>query len=227
MSIKVINQKMLMKTLDWSYEKALTGIPTFDSATEMADNYMLKTKSPRKAANSLIRWQNTKAGTSGFITGFGGFVVMPLTIPINLASVLYIQLRMIAAIAHIGGYDLKDDRVRTLAYTCLAGNGAKDILKDVGIVVGRKMTTEMIKNISGKTLIAINKKVGFRLLTKFGEKGVINLGKAVPIAGGIIGGAFDGFTTNAIGNIARNTFIEKIESKEKAWHNQVDGPAIN
>jgi hypothetical protein len=34
----------------------------------------------------------------------------------------------------------------------------------------------------------INQKVGFRLLTKFGSKGVINLGKMVPLTGGIIGG---------------------------------------
>ena len=134
---------------------------------------------------------------------------MPVTIPVNLASVIYVQIRMIAAIAHIGGYDLKDDRVKTLVYACMAGNGAKDILKDVGIVIGRKMTTQAIKNISGKTITAINQKVGFRLLTKFGEKGAINLGKMIPLIGGFIGGTFDSVTTNTIGNIARNTFIEK------------------
>lgn len=122
---------------------------------------------------------------------------------------IYVQMRMIAAIAHIGGYDLKDDRVQTLVYACMAGNGAKDILKDVGIVIGKKMTTQAIKNISGKTITAINQKVGFRLLTKFGEKGAINLGKMIPIIGGLIGGTFDTVTTNIIGNIARNTFIEK------------------
>lgn len=36
---------------------------------------------------------------------------------------------------------------------------------------------------------------------------MINLGKMVPLAGGIIGGAVDGVTTNTIGNIARETFI--------------------
>ncbi|WHP42989.1 hypothetical protein [Lysinibacillus capsici] len=36
---------------------------------------------------------------------------MPITIPTNLASVMYMQMRMIAAIAQIRGYDLKDDQV--------------------------------------------------------------------------------------------------------------------
>lgn len=132
---------------------------------------------------------------------------MPLTLPANITSVIYVQIRMIAAIAHIGGHDVKDDRVKSLVYACLAGNAAKDILKDIGIVVGTKLTTSAIKNISGKTIIAINQKVGFRLLTKFGEKGAINLGKAVPLIGGLIGGTFDTVTTNTIGNIARDTFI--------------------
>ena len=63
------------------------------------------------------------------------------------------------------------------------------------------------KNRSGKTIVAINQKVGFRLITKFGEKGAVNLGKAVPLVGGIIGATFDSVTTNTVGNIARNTFI--------------------
>lgn len=202
------DQGMIMKALDYGYDKAVNGLPGFDSAEEIAESYMNNGKDVITNCNSLIRWQNSKAVTSGFVTGLGGLFTMPVGIPANLASVMYVQIRMIAAIAHIGGHDLKDDRVKSLVYLCLAGNGAKDILKDIGIVIGKKLTTQMIKSISGKTITAINQKVGFRLLTKFGEKGVINLGKAVPIFGGIIGGTLDGITTNTIGNIARNTFIE-------------------
>jgi hypothetical protein len=72
------------------------------------------------------------------------------------------------------------------------------------------MTESAIKNISGKTITAINQKVGFRLLTKFGEKGVVNLGKAVPLIGGIIGGTIDSMATNTIGNIARDTFLAEM-----------------
>ncbi|HEA1012053.1 TPA: EcsC family protein, partial [Escherichia coli] len=61
---------------------------------------------------------------------------------------------------------------------------------------------------SRETITAINKRVGFRLLTKFGEKGAINLGKMIPLVGGVIGGTFDGVSTNLVGNIARKTFIE-------------------
>ena len=74
---------------------------------------------------------------------------------------MYVQIRMIAAIAHLGGHDLKDDRVKAMVYACLTGNAAKDILKDIGIVVGRKLTENAIKSISGKTITKINQAVGF------------------------------------------------------------------
>ena len=199
----------IMEVLDWAYDKAINGVPGLDSAQELADSYADSEKSLSKRANMLIRWQNTKAGTSGFLAGLGGVLTMPVTVPANLVSVWYVQIRMIAAIAHMGGHNLKNDKVRTLVYACLAGNAAKDMLKDVGIVVGKQLSKQAIKAIPGKTIVAINQAVGFRLLTKFGEKGAVNLGKGIPLIGGVIGGVFDSVTTNAIGNIARDTFIGK------------------
>lgn len=62
---------------------------------------------------------------------------------------------------------------------------------------------------SASVLVKINQKVGFRLFTKFGEKGVINIGKAIPLLGGIVGSLFDTVSTNTIGNVARDTFIPR------------------
>ncbi|MEI1744993.1 EcsC family protein [Acinetobacter baumannii] len=202
-----LTESKIMEVLNWSYDKAVNGVVGLDSAYDLAENYKNTDGSLYNQVNSLIRWQNTKAGTSGFITGLGGIITLPVAIPANVASVMYVQIRMIAAIAHMGGHNLNDDRVRSLVFVCLTGNAAKDILKDVGIVVGKKLAENAIKNISGKTITAINKKVGFRLLTKFGEKGAINLGKTIPLFGGIVGATFDSITTNTIGNIARDTFI--------------------
>ncbi|WP_413772532.1 EcsC family protein [Acinetobacter sp. Leaf130] len=202
-----LTESKIMEVLNWSYDKAVNGVVGLDSAYDLAKDYKKTDDSLYNQVNSLIRWQNTKAGTSGFITGLGGIITLPVAIPANVASVMYVQIRMIAAIAHMGGHNLNDDRVRSLVFVCLTGNAAKDILKDVGIVVGKKLAENAIKNISGKTITAINKKVGFRLLTKFGEKGAINLGKTIPLFGGIVGATFDSITTNTIGNIARDTFI--------------------
>src|SRR5207247_2022454 len=106
----------LMKALDWAYDQALNGIPALgmDSAVELADSYRNGAGSIDASAQRLVRWQVTKAGTAGFVTGLGGLLVLPVTIPANLGSVLLIQLRMIAAIAHLYGHDVRDDQVRTM-----------------------------------------------------------------------------------------------------------------
>ena len=52
---------------------------------------------------------------------------------------------MVAAIAIMCGFNVNDDRVKTIVYTCLAGNSAKELLKDVGITIGRKLTESAIK----------------------------------------------------------------------------------
>ena len=66
----------------------------------------------------------------------------------------------------------------------------------------------LIEKISGATLTRINQAVGFRLITKFGQTGIINLGKMVPLAGGVIGGGFDLVTTKIIAQNALKMFIE-------------------
>ncbi|ACT06711.1 conserved hypothetical protein [Dickeya chrysanthemi Ech1591] len=206
---EAVNEGMIMQALDWAYDKALDGsIPGTDSAYEMAEDYLKGDDDLLEKVNSLIRWQNTKSVTTGFVSGLGGIITLPVAIPASIATVMYVQIRMITAIAIMGGYDVRDDRVKSLVYTCLAGNAAKDILKETGIIIGTKMSTQLIQSISKETIFAINKYVGFRLLTKFGEKGAINLGKMIPLIGGVIGGAFDGISTNVVGNIARETFIE-------------------
>lgn len=210
---EVINQSTIMKCIDYAYEKAVNGInvPGMDTANDLADSYLNQNGSLVEQINSLIRWQNTKSATSGFVTGLGGLITMPVAIPANVSSVIFVQIRMVAAIAIMCGFNVHDDRVKAMVYSCLAGNAGKEILKDVGIQVGRKLTESAIKSISGATLTKINQAVGFRLVTKFGEKGAVNLVKVIPLVGGLVGGTFDAVTTNIVGNVARDTFVEMVE----------------
>ena len=197
----------IMKWLDQLYDLVVEDSPILESAQDIGNHYAAGTGSLEERARQLVRWQVTKAGTSGFLLGLGGVITMLVAIPANIASVMYVQIRMIAAVAHLGGHDIRNDQVRTLCYTCMCGKAAGDVVKNTGISLGTKLTEQAIKKVAGKTLKNINKKVGFRLVTKFGEKGIINLGKMVPIAGGVVGGTFDAASTYVIGKIARTTFI--------------------
>lgn len=62
-------------------DKAVNGIPGVDSASKMAEDYMKENCSCIDQANSLILWQNTKAGTStsGFLSCVGGLITMPVS----------------------------------------------------------------------------------------------------------------------------------------------------
>lgn len=204
-----LNQGMIMKALDYTYDKAVNGLPGFETSEEMANSYLTGSGTLEDKANTLVRWQIAKAGTSGFITGLGGLITMPVAIPANITSVMYVQVRMIASIAVMGGHDIRNDQVKSLIYVCLCGSAMTDIVKGVGINIGSKLSVTAINKISGATLTKINQAVGFRLLTKFGQTGAINLGKAIPFVGGIIGGTVDGVSTKTIGKIAINTFLKE------------------
>lgn len=204
-----LTKEKVEAALEWSYRQAIDGAPPFfASAEELADDYLKnRSESLDKAVNSLIRHQTAKASTTGFLTGFGGLIALPVMVPASLASVLFIQMRMIGAIAYMCRYDPRTDQVKTLLYMCLTGNSIQKIAASAGIDISKKMAVSAIKSIPGKTLIEINKKVGFRLFTKFGQKGIVNLGKMVPLAGGAVGAAVDGSSTYAVGKAAKRLFL--------------------
>lgn len=208
----IITQEQIMDVMSKCYQAALDGLPGSKSCEELAQEYMDRYKASTIAAKELIKQQLLKCSVSGFITGFGGLLTLPLTVPANVASVLYVQMRMIAALAAIGGYDVHSDEVQTLVYLCLVGSSLTDVVKSTGIKIANKVTTNMLKKLPGAVLTKINQKVGFRLLTKFGTKGAVNLVKVVPVAGALVGAGIDYGSTKLIADKAYNAFLlGKIE----------------
>lgn len=196
----------MINVLNFLYDKATGDLPILGSAVDLANTYRNKGSNPHANVDSLIRWQCTKTASSGFLLGLPGGPAIIATLPTDMTQTLFLQLRMVAAIGHIYEFDIASDEVRTLAYACLCGSKAMDIMKAAGMQVGQKVVINVIKKIPGSVLKEINKKVGMRLVTKFGSKGVINLGKVVPVVGGIIGGGMNGFGTYAIGKTAKRVF---------------------
>ena len=203
-----MEQKDIIQLLDKLYDHSIYGIQKVSPPiTELAEDYLQKCKDRDSAAKTFINYQIAKCTTSGFLTGLGGVLTLPVAIPANVSSVLYVQMRMIACLAYLGGYDTRSDQVQTLVYACLAGVSVDQVLKQAGIKIGIKMANVMVNKIPGKVIAQINQKVGFRLLTKFGTKGIINIGKAIPLVGGVISGGFDAIETKAIADRAYKMFI--------------------
>lgn len=205
-----MTQEDMQHALAVCYEKAIDGIPGSKKVSDLGTYYLEKYPTKEAAAKHLIDNQVAKCTTSGFVTSLGGLITLPVAIPANVGSVLYVQMRMIASIAYIGGYNPSDDEVQTLVYLCLTGKAIEEVLKGTGIKIGEKVAVNLIKKIPGKVLSQINKKVGFRLLTKMGEKGVVNLIKLVPVVSGVVGGGIDFIDTKIIAQKAYNMFIKGV-----------------
>lgn len=212
-----VTEEQMAEILNTLYIKSVNGIPKVSlPVDDLVEDYIKKNSSVEEAAKSLINNSTVKCGTSGFLTGFGGFATMIATLPANITSVMYVQLRMCCAIAKMAGYDIHSDQVQTLIYACLTGSAMSDILKQAGIKFGQKFGVAMVKKIPGKTITAINQKVGFRFVTKFGETGIVNLGKVVPVLGAFIGGGIDVASTRIIGYNAYKIFMKgELPTKEE------------
>ena len=203
-----MKREEILNTLDALYDKVLRGLPPKrEGAVAMAERYLRKNDSVDDAALDLITDHMSKCTATGFVMGLGGLVTMPVTIPANIAGVLYFQLRMIAGLAYMGGYDVYSPQVRMLTYVCLAGISIQSMLKNTGVKIGTRITKSVVAKIPAKLTASINRSVGYRLFTKFGSRGAVSLGKAVPVVGGIVCGSLDYVETRLIAQRAYNMFI--------------------
>ena len=203
-----MKREEILNTLDSLYDEVLQGVPPKrEGAVAMAERYLRKNPSVDEAALDLITDHINKCTATGFFLGLGGLVTMPVTIPANIAGVLYFQLRMIAGVAYMGGYDVYSPQVRMLTYVCLAGISIQSMLKNTGVKIGTRITKTVVAKIPAKLTASINRGVGYRLFTKFGSRGAVSLGKAVPIVGGIVSGSLDFVETRLIAERAYNMFI--------------------
>ena len=212
----IMSEEDIMKILDNLYGKCINGVPKVSkNVEELANDYLKKYKTREEACKAMLTNQVVKCTTSGFVTGFGGVITLPVTLPANITSVLYVQMRMIACTAYMAGLELNSDVTQTFVYACLAGVAVGELVKQFGVKFGLKFAGALVKKIPGKVLTKINQKVGFRFLTKFGTKGLINIGKCVPVVGAVIGGGLDLVETKIVANRAYKWFIEGDFSKSK------------
>lgn len=206
---KAPDKNVLLNTLDWIYDKAVGGIANVSGCWQIADDYLNKyNHDPKIAARKMVKSQILKCTTSGFLTSLGGILTLPVAIPANITTVWFVQIQMIATTAVMAGLNPTHDEVRALCYACLAGSGSVDIIKQAGVKFANKGGKVLIEKIPTEALKALNKKLGMRFVTKWGEKGIVNLGKMVPVLGGAVGGGFDFVSTRIIANRAIKLFID-------------------
>ncbi|QGM97417.1 EcsC family protein [Methylocystis parvus] len=185
--------------LEWVYDNATSG------SIELAESYRLKCAGDsEQGIADLVHSHVRYAAFVGFMTNFGGILNAPIAAPLNLSSVIVIQVRMIAAIAHLRGYALHDRKVKTLVFICLTGSSAVALLQELGYSIGKKLSADAVSHGSRVSIRKFNNVLGRYLAIRYGtHKG---FARATPVVGGIVGGAIDASMTYGIGVTAKAIF---------------------
>lgn len=157
-----------------------------------------------QAVDAVVDFHVRLASAQGFVTNLGGMAALPIALPANLAGVAVVQVRMVAAIAHLRGYDLADNRVRTALVMCLLGGEqvAKHIAE--GLLPTSPMAVATAPMFDPDLDRRVAEHVVSDLAGRIGGKNLaLVITKRVPLVGGGIGAVYDAISTHQIGTFAK------------------------
>jgi len=192
-------------------EVAIDGYGRLPGAKAVAAKHLQRNSgSVDNAIDSIIDAHVRLASAQGFVTNLGGVAALAIAVPANLAGVAVLQVRMVAAIAHLRGYDVNDNRVRTALVMCLLGG--EQIAKR--IVEGKLPTSPMTvatapvfdrdldRQVAEEVTSGLASRVG-------GRNMALVVTKRVPLLGGGIGAVMDGYATSQIGKYAKSELLRR------------------
>jgi len=187
-------------------EIAIDGVGKIPSAKTVAARSLERHEGSVDAAVDAVISQHVRlASAQGFVTNLGGLATLPVAVPVNLAGVAVLQVRMVAALAHLRGYDLEDNRVRTALVMCLLGG--EQIARF--ILDGKLPTSPMAVATAPVFDPELDRRVAEEvvndLMTRIGGKNLaLMVTKRVPLVGGGIGAVMDGVATHQIGKFTKS-----------------------
>ena len=192
-------------------ERAIRGVGPLDGAAALAEKERKEHKGDDAAAiKDIIETHVRLAGAQGFLTNIGGLVTVPVAVPANIAGLALIQCRMVAAIAHLRGYDLADKRVRSGILASLLGEERMLSMIKKKKLPGTPMAvaTAPVYDEHLSTVMA-NEVAGEMITRMAGKRIAFTVGRRVPVVGGIIGAGTDGFATWQVGRYVDREFLPR------------------
>jgi len=184
----------------------IDGRGRFDSAQKVADVKRAERPDAENAVDAVVQAHLKLAAAGGFVTGLGGFITLPVALPLNVLEFYVIATRTVAAIASLRGYDIKQPEIRSAVLLTLVGADADDLLKKAGVMSTGRLSNLAAQRLPGPALMVVNKAVGFRLLSTAGKKTLTRFGKGVPVIGGVVGAGLDTYLLKRIADHARHEF---------------------
>ncbi len=189
----------------------IDGLGPLPSAQAMAEEALADSDGDVEAAVKRVARRHLAGGAiGGFLTSLGGFVTMPVALPLNVAEFYVQATRMVAGIAHLRGYDLQDPSVRAAVVLTLVGSDLDEVLTKAGVAAplgAGRVASFATGQLPPSVMMIVNKGIGFRLLQRASAGRLTSrLGRGVPLVGGAIGGGLDAYMMKRIADHAMIEF---------------------
>ncbi|MGB3830046.1 MAG: hypothetical protein WA962_14855 [Ornithinimicrobium sp.] len=184
----------------------IEGVGPLDPASAVVAEARKSHEGVEEAIDAVVRAHLKLAAAGGFLTGVGGLLTMPVALPANVIGFYALAARMAAAVAEMRGYEPDTEQTRTALMLTLLGADADDILRKAGVVGGGTMGSIALNRVPKAAAMVINKGLGFRVATRLGARTMGRLGRAVPLAGGVIGAGLDTYLMKRIADQVREEF---------------------
>ena len=81
-----------------------------------------------------------------------------------------------------------------------------DAMEGLGVNFSGRLSNRVVRQVPGRALVEVNKRIGLQLLARAGGRGVAQFPKAIPVVGGVVGGAFDAVVCRMVGRTAKILF---------------------
>lgn len=176
----------------------LTGLLDPDAEKMQASYSKLRERYPDKTADQLVRAiihrQSLRCGAVGALTSLGGFVTLPLALPVDMVMSYRIQGAMVNFIAK--AYDYSPTLMREeQAVASLVMFGSRQVT-----TTGVEVASRVLLRVSGKTLA-----------------------KIVPFFGALVGFAVNYVTTQATGYVAASLYSGDVKQATVSFWGRLRG----
>lgn len=196
--------------LRWLLDVAIDGYGKVPGAKVSARGHLKRTKNHEAAIGALVTQHVSLAGAQGFVTNLGGVVTALVAVPANIAGTAILQCRMVAAIAHLRGYSLDDNRVRSAILMCMLGERRAKELISAGALPSTPLAIATAPMFDGDLDYKISQFVMSDVMAVVSGKRLgVFVTKKIPLIGGGVGLAVDGWSTGSVARYARKEFVNR------------------
>ncbi|HJE51913.1 MAG TPA: hypothetical protein K8V15_08045 [Tessaracoccus flavescens] len=186
---------------------AIEGKGKLPGAKQAAKELLGKRGDAEAAIQRMLQSHVAMAGGQGFATNWGGFLVSLAMIPANIAASTFLQARLVAGIAHLRGFELSDQRVRTAILMVMLGPGGNAELISKGVLPSSPLVVATAPVFDARLDGQVSRALLDRAMNQVtGKRLGVWVGKRIPFVGGGVGAAVDGWATHVIGQHALKEF---------------------